>query len=339
MVGAGAPGLDGEGMPEGGGIAEARLEKAGDDVGSRPYLERLRRRPRLRRRARNAPRQGRAAARSARPPPSRFARVPAGFLEDEGRVRDGPVARKGRRGDDQPDRENLRALCESVGVDPAGDDPLLAALAAPGLSWHCEHDEAARELIPDVLKELRRHRDEIETLRAATRPRGQRSYAQISDAVEGLYPPAPWASWRELMGARDAPRARRSRLDGHRIRTTGTVLDAFLREYLWQLDLAALNLERTARWARHGDGTEVADAPPLPAPKTGPAPKDGLAEAGRDVYAVLKARGHPSALKAAVLKLEEAGWSFAPGSLDAKVRQLKTRLRRLNPTRLPSSPW
>ena len=253
------------------------------------------------------------------------------------------MARKGRRGDDQPDRENLRAFCEAVGVDPAGDDPLLVALAARGLSWHCEHDEAARELIPDVLKELRRHRDEIETLRAAPRPRGQRTYAQISDAVEGLYPPGPPLSWRDLMdprivrrNRRPPTRARRSQpVSGYRVKTVGTSLDLFLREYGGRLASAIQVLEKWERLVpSHGDGAEVADAPSLAAPKTGPAPKDGLTEAGRDVYAVLQARGHPSAWKATVRQLEDAGWDLGPGTLDAKVKALKTRVHRLSPARM-----
>jgi hypothetical protein len=79
VVGAGAPGLDDEGMPEGGGIAEARLEKAGDDVGSRPYLEGLRRRPRVREVLETH--LGRAGLQpvACAPAPSRRVRTPAGF--------------------------------------------------------------------------------------------------------------------------------------------------------------------------------------------------------------------------------------------------------------------
>jgi len=223
------------------------------------------------------------------------------------------------------DGDDLPALCKAVGADPPGDDLHLAFLAAPGLFLHVEHAEAARHLIPKVVAELQRHRKALETLVAKSLPRKRQvSYADIRAAAEGFYPSR--LSWMDLMTGCNVSTGRPSDPTDRRIVTVGTYLDALLREHEWFLALVVNLLKGLARSA----STDVpAGAPPIPEPTSGPARRDGLAEAGRDVQAVLSARGHRAPLLATVDVLEGAGWDLGPGTPSAKRDRLKTRIRRL----------
>lgn len=221
-------------------------------------------------------------------------------------------------------RRLLTELSAAVGVSMSDDsndvERMLASLAAPGLARHEDHERAAALMLPQLIAMVRRWREELPALLEKPMPRGGRSYASVRYAAEKLYPSAP-VSWRDLVTARPVPARGRRRVDEQRIKTTGTYLDALLRDLDEQLELAIALSERLARLATAADGEHHR----ANAAKSGPAADDGLTATAKAVRGFLVSIGRRSARQETVELLERHGWHLGPGTRRAKAERLRKR--------------